>query len=399
MNTTIDISNTILTTERLVLRPWKETDLDDMYEYASVPGVGEMAGWPHHKSREESAEIISRFIKGKHTFALELDGKVIGSLGIEEYEESLFPQLNELKCREIGYVLSKDYWGRGLMAEAVKRVISYCFTELKLDALLCGHYEWNTQSGRVQEKCGFRHLSSGKRPSKLGTMENHQYNIMTAEDYRMGLRSLKTGSVSYLELLCDGLYWGTDYASGDLYEAEEIYENRSEIRSNRLIFVSLKDGRVYEPLKAEEGQYFGKPVFWEGRAYGLLADFKAGWVRILRFAEDFSGADTVAELSLFGIPDCYNLLLDTSPLILTRQGPDKSFSVLWPDTGSFQVGDTETFDFRDGSRLVFSRWFEDPDYREDTVLRRYPDGEIIETLNGPVMKGPDGSKWLLQEEI
>ena len=44
MNTPIDISNVVLTTERLVLRPWRETDLEDLYEYAKVDGVGQVAG-------------------------------------------------------------------------------------------------------------------------------------------------------------------------------------------------------------------------------------------------------------------------------------------------------------------------------------------------------------------
>ena len=49
MNAAVDISNVILETERLILRPWKLEDLEDFYEYASVDGVGEMAGWPHHE--------------------------------------------------------------------------------------------------------------------------------------------------------------------------------------------------------------------------------------------------------------------------------------------------------------------------------------------------------------
>ena len=42
--------------------------------------------------------------------------------------------------REIGYVLSKDYWGKGLMPEAVNVVITYCFKVLKFDFLLCGYF-------------------------------------------------------------------------------------------------------------------------------------------------------------------------------------------------------------------------------------------------------------------
>ena len=112
MNIDIDISNVTLHTERLVLRPWQEDDLEDLYEYASVDGVGQMAGWPPHGSIDTSRIILKGFIEGKHTFALQFDNKVIGSLGVDKYDEAQFPELAEKKCREIGYVLSKDYWGR-----------------------------------------------------------------------------------------------------------------------------------------------------------------------------------------------------------------------------------------------------------------------------------------------
>ena len=71
MNAPIDISAVVLQTERLTLRPWRETDLEDFYAYASVDGVGQMAGWTPHKDKAESQSILSRFIAGKHVFALE----------------------------------------------------------------------------------------------------------------------------------------------------------------------------------------------------------------------------------------------------------------------------------------------------------------------------------------
>ena len=109
MNKQIDITGVVLKTGRLTLRPWNESDLNDFYEYASVDGVGQMAGWLPHSSLEESQQILQRFIAGKKTFALEHQGKVIGSLGIEVYKEQLYPELGQLQGREIGYVLSKTY--------------------------------------------------------------------------------------------------------------------------------------------------------------------------------------------------------------------------------------------------------------------------------------------------
>ncbi|MBQ4638433.1 MAG: N-acetyltransferase, partial [Clostridia bacterium] len=66
MNAKVDITNTVLETPRLILRPWKTSDIDDFFEYAKVPGVGEMAGWPHHTSKDTSKMVMESFIEGKN---------------------------------------------------------------------------------------------------------------------------------------------------------------------------------------------------------------------------------------------------------------------------------------------------------------------------------------------
>lgn len=171
MNVQIDISAVVLKTERLTLRPWREEDLDNFYEYASVDGVGQMAGWNPHKSLEESKEILSHFIRGKRVFALEFQGKAIGSLGVDLYPEEKYPELNTLKGCEIGYVLSRDFWGRGLMPEAVKAVTAWLFEEQKADFVLCGHFIHNDRSRRVIEKCGFQYVKTVDFETRYDTVE------------------------------------------------------------------------------------------------------------------------------------------------------------------------------------------------------------------------------------
>lgn len=178
MNETIDISGIILNTERFVLRPWRESDLEDFFEYASVDGVGQMAGWLPHKNIEESQKILGKFISGKKTFALEYQGKVIGSLGIERYDEEHYSELALLKGREIGYVLSKAYWGQGLMPEAVKAVIQYLFEVVHLDFVLAGHFERNKQSARVLQKCGFEYVKTIPYETQYDTIETSIENIL-----------------------------------------------------------------------------------------------------------------------------------------------------------------------------------------------------------------------------
>ena len=116
--------------------------------------------------------ILGSFIKHKKTFALEYKGKVIGSLGIEEYSEENYPELDALQGREIGYVLSKAYWGQGLMPEAVKAVIDWLFNEIQLDFIIVGHFDRNTQSKRVVEKCGFQYIKTTKFETRYETVEN-----------------------------------------------------------------------------------------------------------------------------------------------------------------------------------------------------------------------------------
>lgn len=171
MDIITDLTAITLETPRLLLRAFEQEDLQDLYDYASVPGVGEMAGWAHHQSLAETQKVLDMFRAGGNVFALaeRESGKVIGSLGLHPSPvEGTAYEL--LRCKEIGYVLSKAYWGRGLMPEAVKEVIRFCFEELNAELLTVGHYEGNMQSARVIEKCGFtfwRAYTSEKHGKKV----------------------------------------------------------------------------------------------------------------------------------------------------------------------------------------------------------------------------------------
>lgn len=182
-----------LTTGRLLLRPWRMEDAQDMFEYARDKRVGPAAGWAVHKDLDETRGFLECFIQEADTYAIELQdkGKVIGSIGLHKRIPDL--KLAALRQREIGYVLNPSYWGRGYMPEAVKRLLEYGFEELELDLIWCGHYDFNHNSRRVIEKCGFRYQFS--RPKKLPFYEDEitelYYNIRN-EDYRGGKNTDET---------------------------------------------------------------------------------------------------------------------------------------------------------------------------------------------------------------
>ena len=145
-----------LKTERLLLRRWKETDAEDLYEYAKDPAVGPIAGWPPHKSVENSLEVIRNvFLSAPEAYAIcrISDDKAIGAIELKLYGRSDLLQ-NENEC-ELGYWLGKPFWGHGIMTEAAAAMLKHAFTDLNMETVWCAYYDGNERSKRVQEKCGF----------------------------------------------------------------------------------------------------------------------------------------------------------------------------------------------------------------------------------------------------
>jgi len=146
----------ILETARLILRPFTLDDAEDVYAYCKDPRVGPIAGWKPHESVEESREIIRTVFSAPDVFAVvdRESGHVIGSAGFVTPHKPNYAA-SQGKSSEIGYALSPDYWGKGLMPEVVAELLRYGFEKLRLDEIWVTHYKENRQSRRVIEKSGF----------------------------------------------------------------------------------------------------------------------------------------------------------------------------------------------------------------------------------------------------
>ncbi len=172
----------VLHTERMILRSWKMEDLNDFYGYAKNPNVGPNAGWEPHKDKDISQKILESFIEKDEVWAIECkeNNKVIGSVGTHNDEKR-----KGISGKMIGYVLSEDYWGIGLMSEAVKEVIRYLFEEEKYYIVSCYHYPFNTRSKRVIEKCGFKYEGTLRSASKIydGTIHDDVCYSITGAEY------------------------------------------------------------------------------------------------------------------------------------------------------------------------------------------------------------------------
>lgn len=214
---------------------------------------------------------------------------------------------------------------------------------------------------------------------------------------KVDMTIIETNGINYIELLAENSKWycGTDYSNGDLYEAEEAYRNGVKIKPNRVIFIHHPDGKLAEPIKAGENQYLGRPTQIDGVIYMLLVDFGKQIIRIINCGEAFEHFENVLEMPLSEVEDCYNLLLKGYPLMLTRQGGENSFEVVWPEKIIFSIGPSETFIYRKDDKFYFSRWMEDPDYREEVVVRDCS-GNVLEVISGNIFITPTGEEWVLR---
>ena len=168
-------------TDRILLRPWHESDAEALFKYASDPEVGPRAGWPPHKSVEESLEIIRTVFGNDRTWAIELKetGEPIGCIGYFIYGESNI-DIGENDV-ETGYWVARPYWNRGICTEALRLVIDYCFGKKGKERIWSDFFVDNPASGRVMEKCGFSDTGGINYCSRLQMGSDRPVKVMLLE--------------------------------------------------------------------------------------------------------------------------------------------------------------------------------------------------------------------------
>ena len=175
----------ILTTKRLLLRPWTEEDAESLFEFAKNPDVGPIAGWPPHKSIEESLSIIRNVLNGAECFAIceKDDPKAIGAIELRLKGNTDKTDRDD-EC-ELGYWIGKPFWGRGYMTEAAEELLRRGFEDLGMTTIWCSYADGNLRSKRVQEKAGFlyHHTSYNVPAPLMNEIRTGHTNYITKEHW------------------------------------------------------------------------------------------------------------------------------------------------------------------------------------------------------------------------
>ena len=138
---------------KCTLRPWKETDIDNLVKFANNYNIAKNLTdtFPHPYTQQDGMKFITTAIQMQPTrlFAIDVNGEAVGSVGI-------FPQTDiHAKNAEMCYMLSEKYWGQGIMTEAVKLMVEYCFKTFDITRIFARPFGTNKSSQRVLEKAGF----------------------------------------------------------------------------------------------------------------------------------------------------------------------------------------------------------------------------------------------------
>jgi RimJ/RimL family protein N-acetyltransferase len=163
----------VIVTSRLLLRPLRSTDVDDMVAGVADFEVSKMlASVPHPYAADDAraAEARARanaVAQRGVNLAITLSGRLIGQIG-----------LNGIHARNgVGYWLARPYWGKGYATEAVGAVVAYAFDELHLPFVRAGVFADNPASLHVLAKLGFRRV--GVRNSRSLARNQHLQHIAT----------------------------------------------------------------------------------------------------------------------------------------------------------------------------------------------------------------------------
>ena len=174
----------VIETKRLLLREIQLSDCQDMFEYASLPGFGPMAGWQPHRTVGETKSIIQLFIDKKKygqlgTFAVILkeENKMIGTLELHTY-------IRGFKA-ELGYSINPRYQGKGYATEAAVEVITWGFEDLCLARIECTTYTHNFSSQKVCEKLHLTYEGIRRKGYQLydGSLHDLECYAITEDEY------------------------------------------------------------------------------------------------------------------------------------------------------------------------------------------------------------------------
>lgn len=193
------------------------------------------------------------------------------------------------------------------------------------------------------------------------------------------------------------------YGSADTgLEAADLLHMREDYvyEGSRLFFIHLS-GELFEPIKQEQNVFLSAPVYHtDDNAFAVIKyDFNKRIMQMLKYEPGADRCSVLGEIPLSKGGDLINIsILPNSYILVKYEAMRDSAAFLYPFEKEIQLEENESIHCVNGSRLIDWKWIEDPDYREEIIIRNLETAEITERKNGFVRTMPNGELWLLSAD-
>ncbi|WP_313341083.1 GNAT family N-acetyltransferase [Sedimentibacter sp.] len=186
-------------TERLILRKFELTDVEEMYNnWANDDDVTRYITWATHRNMEETEKVVQGYVDDYERdnyyhwcIVLKETNEVIGGIGA-------FRLFDDLKLFEVGYVVGKRFWNKGITTEALKTLLKFFFEEVGVNRVEARHDTKNPGSGKVMIKSGMQFEGILRQAGKnnMGICDSAIYSILKEDYERMNKKILEAWDLS-----------------------------------------------------------------------------------------------------------------------------------------------------------------------------------------------------------
>ena len=338
-------------TPRLILRRFKTEDAEDMYNnWASDPEVTRYLTWPAHSNVDFTENLLAEWVPGytdggyfNWVMEYKETGKCIGNISVVRLNENT-------EAADMGYCMSRAYWGQGLMPEALSAVIEYLFDVVGLNRIAACHDARNPKSGRVMDQVGMRQegilRAAGK--NNLGICDEVWHSIIRTDRC----------ADSELNIRLQDTEWPFDYSDHDRMIARAICYD--------------EEGYFYF-VRAERDDEFGKAALIETSGGGV-EDGEDPQTAIRRELKEELGADVQVLCRIGVVSDYYNLI--------HRHNINNYFLCRINSFGDKNLTDEEVRDYHLSTlKMSYEEAVSEYELRRETKL-----GRLIANRELPVLK-------------
>lgn len=179
-------------------------------------------------------------------------------------------------------------------------------------------------------------------------------------------------------------------------DADELLYSDKDYEGNRLYLIHIS-GKIFEPIRQKKNVFLSSPVYnRDDNAFVIIRyDFVKKTIQIVKYEINSDNCSVIGEVPLSKGGDLINIkILQNSYILVKYENTEDTANIIYPDEKCIHLEENEGLISLSGNMLVSSKWIEDPDYREEIIIRDYETTEITERKDGYAAVMPNGEIWM-----